>query len=157
MVSPNFKHAKGEQQPPSADEALSLAVASSSLFGTAKTKVPVSGFPPSAKLVALSKKIKDDAKAAEAAEVLKRRIGRAGERDPDILSSDGDVPIAQLFPSKFAMGKPDPFPAKPPPRVLKGDLAHPLEANVYCPDLRRNPRNFNTHLTNSDSYHSAPK
>ena len=116
VVSPDFKHAKGEMLPPSAEEALTLAGVLRSLFGTAKTKVLVGGIESSARLVALSKKMKDDAKATAAAEKQNKRMARARQVDLDIISSDEAVPIKQLFGSKVAVGKSDAFFKKPPTR-----------------------------------------
>ena len=118
VVSPDFKRAKDEMLPPASEEAVPVILpgASRTLFGTAKTRVPVGGFEPSARLVALSKKIKDDAKAAEVADKANKRMVRARQVDPDIISSDEGVPIGQLFGPKLAVGIPDAFPEKPPTR-----------------------------------------
>jgi hypothetical protein len=120
VVSPDFNRIKEEMLPPSTKEDVPVTVpgASRTLFGTAKTRVQVGGFEPSARLVALSKKMKEDAKAAEVAEKCKKRLARIRQADPDILSSDEGVPIGQLFGPKLALGKPDLFPEQPPARAM---------------------------------------
>lgn len=120
VVSPDFNRIKEEMLPPSTKEDVPVTVpgASRTLFGTAKTRVQVGGFEPSARLVALSKKMKEDAKAAEVAEKCKKRLARTRQADPDILSSDEGIPIGQLFGPKLALGKPDLFPEQPPARAM---------------------------------------
>ena len=80
VVSPGcyFKRVKEEMLPPSTEEAIPVTVpgASRTLFGTANTRVQVGGFEPSDRLVALSKKMKKNAKAAEVAEKAKKRLAR---------------------------------------------------------------------------------
>ena len=70
-----------------------------------------------AKLMALSKRMKDDAKAVEAAEVLTKRETQAKELDDNVLSSDADVSVVQLFPTKFVVGKSNTCSPKPKPFV----------------------------------------
>ena len=116
----DFKRVNEEMLPPATVEYVPVTVptASRTLFGTTKTRVPVGGFESSARLVALSKKMKEDAKAAEIAEKSNKRLARIRQVDPDILSSDEGVPIGQLFGPKLSVGKPDAFPDLPPARAM---------------------------------------